>query len=283
MKRRLVNLLPDGLRPILRPIYNSARDLVDRRDNAQLSMVPPQSMVDRYAGSGGDFVLIGAEFKKNLVELGHLRPSDMVLDVGCGIGRIAVALTGYLSGSGGYWGFDIVKTPIHWCQSEITPRFPNFHFEHVDLYNKSTNPQGRIRAADFKFPYQDGFFDFVLLTSVFTHMLPPDLEHYLREIARVLRAGGTCFGTFFLMNEESRELVRSGRSSLDFRHQMQGFFTTDPKVPENAIAYDDDLIRGLFPTCGLDIIHPIYYGYWCKRATSLTYQDVVIARKPASS
>ena len=28
--------------------------------------------------------------------------------------------------SGGYWGFDIVRRGIDWCQERITPKFGNF-------------------------------------------------------------------------------------------------------------------------------------------------------------
>lgn len=45
-------------------------------------------------------------------------------------------------------------------------------------------------------------------------MLPSDVEHYLSEIARVLRKNGRCLVTFFLLNAESLQLTKSGAGSL---------------------------------------------------------------------
>ena len=102
------------------------------------------------------------------------------MDVGCGIGRMAVPLINYLTEVGSYDGFDIIKPNINWCMNNITPRFPHFRFQHVDIYNKHYNNTGTLQANTFSFPYPDESFNFVLLTSVFTHMLPVDLRHYLQ-------------------------------------------------------------------------------------------------------
>lgn len=50
----------------------------------------------------------GEQFLQYFIELGGLKPSDRVLDVGCGIGRLAIPLTQYLDARGGYAGLDIV-------------------------------------------------------------------------------------------------------------------------------------------------------------------------------
>jgi len=97
---------------------------------------------------------------------------------------MAVPLTRYLNEKGSYEGFDIWVEAINWTAKNITPRFPNFHFKFIDVQNKRYNPKGKLRAARLEFPYQNESSDFVFLTSVFTHMLPKDLENYLSEIAR---------------------------------------------------------------------------------------------------
>jgi len=240
------------------------------------SMVPPPSMI--FVGDGS-FSEIGDEFKEYLIGFANLQPNNRILDVGCGIGRMAIPLTGYLSSEGEYWGFDIVKMGIVWCQRRITTKFRNFHFLHADIYNKHYNPHGRISARAFHFPFEDQFFDLVFLTSVFTHMVPLDIENYLREIARVLKTGGACLITFFVMNQESEGLIRSGRSTLNLKHGMEGYFTVDSDVPETAIGYDEEYIEQIFEKSGLTIVRPIHYGSWCSRAQFLSYQDIIIARK----
>jgi SAM-dependent methyltransferase len=192
---------------------------------------------------------------------------------------MAVPLTNYLSGNVGYWGFDIVKDGIEWCQKHISSRFTGFHFQHLDVFNKNYNPGGRIRARDLRFPYPDDSFDFVFLTSVFTHMIPPDLENYVAEISRVLKTGGRCLTTFFLLNDESQDLIRSGRSSLDFRYKTEGCLTIDINNPESAIAYNEEVVVGLLGKHGLKITQPIHYGSWCKRGRFLSFQDILVATK----
>jgi len=272
MKSFLLRLIPEFLKPTLKKFYWSYVD----RLKARRSMIPPESM--NFVG-GGDFTKIGEEFNNYFIELANLQPNDRVLDVGCGIGRMAIPLTNYLSKEGEYWGFDIVKKGIEWCQSRISSKFSNFHFQHSDVYNKFYNPDGKVQAQNFQFPFEDESFDFVFLTSVFTHMLPPDLENYMCEISRVLKTEGKCLITFFLLNEESENLIHSGLSTIDFQYNIQGCLTNDENNPEGAIAYNEEFALGLFRKYGLEIAQPIHYGSWCKRDTFLTYQDLIIATK----
>jgi hypothetical protein len=106
-----------------------------------------------------------------------------------------------------------------------------------------------------------------------------DLENYLSEVSRVLKKGGTCLITFFILNEESIRLVRAGSSSLDFKYEIEGCLTTSETVPENAIAYEEDFVRKQFQKKGLVISQPIHYGSWCNRPEFLTFQDLIIAKK----
>lgn len=265
---RLKKLIPKILRP-----------LFEERDDGN-DMIPPKSL--SFVGKG-DFVKIGREFRRHFIELAQLRPEHRVLDVGCGIGRMAIPLTEFITPAGGYWGFDIVKKGIDWCQERITPKFPNFQFRHSDVYNKHYNPGGSEHACDYRFPFEDDFFDFVFLTSVFTHMVPVDLENYLREITRVLKPGGRCLITFLLINEDSAGLIRAGKSDLDFVHEMDGYFTTKPADPEAAIAYDEAAALAFFDKCGLTVELPVRYGSWCGRNTFLSYQDILIAGKPGAA
>jgi SAM-dependent methyltransferase len=272
VRKLLARFVPASARRALGETYYLVLDVVGGMFRRGDRLTPPKSM--NFAG-GGNFSDVGEEFKRYFVEL---QPSERVLDIGCAIGRMAVPLTAYLSRDGEYYGFDIVRYGIKWCQRHISKKYPNFHFSYVDIYNGNYNAAGKLRAADFIFRYTDKHFDFVFLTSVFTHMLPADLENYVSEISRVLKHGGRCLMTFFLLNAESEALIRAGSSTLDFRHRVYGCLTVNSARPEAAIAYSEDRIRTLLSKHELMTVDPIRYGSWCGRKDYVSYQDMLIAK-----
>lgn len=192
---------------------------------------------------------------------------------------MAVPLTDYLGEGGSYDGFDIVNKGIRWCRKEISSRYPSFNFVHANIYNSLYNPNGNIKAIDYTFPYQDNTFDFVFLTSVFTHMLYDDVNHYLKEISRVLKQGGICFSTTFLVTSEARKLIDKGKSIFQFPHKYEDSFIEYPEYPEGIVGYEEHIIRELFKNHMLKIEEPIRFGEWCGRISAFSFQDVIIARK----
>jgi SAM-dependent methyltransferase len=254
-------------------------ELLDKAFSRRDPLIPPRWMI--FVGPG-DFIAIGKEFLRHFMELAGLKPSDDVLDVGCGIGRLAIPLTTFLDDRGSYEGFDIVPDGIAWCQNQISPRFPHFRFTLADVYNGVYNPRGRYEASEYVFPYPDTSFDFVFLASVFTHMMPGDMENYLRQVVRVLKPDGRCFITYFLITPEVQALVERGVSTLPMREQPGGYSTIDRGTPEYDIAFPESAILALYGEVGLELTAPIQYGTWCGRATGLTYQDVLVAHKLAA-
>lgn len=208
-----------------------------------------------------------------------LAPGHRVLDVGCGIGPLALGLIPHL-GSGSYDGFDIHAESIAWCRRAIGDRDPRFRFRHADLFNTAYNPGGTLRAAEYRFPYESATFDFALLSSVCTHLLRDDVAHYLNELARVLRPGGRCVVSYYLLNEETRRGIAAGTSFLAFTHAVgeAGSRVVDPANPERAIAHPEELVRGLYAASGLRIEEPIRPGRW--NDGSAHQQDVITAVKP---
>ena len=203
-----------------------------------------------------------------------LEPHESVLDIGCGLGKLAVALTPYLDGSGRYEGIDIAVERVRKCREKVTAAYPNFRFRVADIYNKSYNPKGRLKAAEYRFPYADASFDFVFARSVFTHMLPGDVENYIAEIARVLRPKGRCLVTFFLINDGTPR-TRVRKFPFDF-----GIYRTRAEdVPELAVAYRETYVRALLGEHGLRLIEPIRFGKWSGSEDAVSHQDMVIAVK----
>ncbi len=264
------------LSDIAKRTSNAVLDRVDLMAGRRDELTPPRNLM--FVG-GGDYKKVGEEFLRHFISIGGLKPDARVLDVGSGVGRLASPLTCYLSDAGGYWGIEIVERGVLWCQKRITSRFPNFHFMQADVYNKMYNPKGRNQAATYQFPFPDGHFDFVFLTSVFTHMFPPDVANYLSEISRVLRSGGRCFATFFIMNDESRKLINADASTITFPYKGEGYLAYDRDVHEGAVAYEEPWVRQTHQEKGLRVFDPIYYGGWCGRKEFTSYQDIVVSEK----
>jgi len=263
------------------PIRRRFRNYQANRNKARLfgAMAPLVPTVeDMFEGprSFEEFKANGEEFLKIYKEVCNLRPDEKMLDVGSGIGRKTLPLTRYLNDRAIYEGIDITKTGIDWCRERITPRFPNFRFQQIDVYNKHYNPLGKYPPSQYKFPFSDESFSFVILGSVFTHMLPGDVENYLSEVYRVLTKGGRCLISYFLLNEESLSLIDAGKSTLDFKYLRDNYRTISHEVPEEAIALDESLIRSMYSKMGLNIVH-LDYGSWCGRADYLSYQDLILA------
>src|SRR5262249_32595693 len=141
-------------------------------------------------------------------------------------------------------------------------RFPRFHFQHADIHNRTYNPGARCQARDYRFPYADNSFDFVFLSSVFTHMLPDDLRNYVCELRRVLKRGGKCFASFFLLHPGSPEGMATPQAGRTFPHAHDAVCrVADRDWPEDAVAYEERFVFKLFEKAGL-AIDEITYGCW---------------------
>jgi len=244
----------------------------------QEEMIPPRHLRG-YIGSG-DYRAVGEEFLGYFQRLCDLQPNHRVLDMGCGIGRMAVPLTEYLSPQGSYEGIDIVPEGIEWCLAHITRKYPNFRFQLADVFSKYYNSGSKTNASNYRFPFPDNSFDLVFLTSVFTHMLPDEVANYLGELKRVLKPGGKSLISWLILNGESATLVKGGKAALDVSHPLGECLVMNPKVPEEAIAHPEGKILELYGQAGFMIEPPIRYGAWCGRASYMSFQDICIASKP---
>jgi SAM-dependent methyltransferase len=256
-----------------RSLWLRALDARDRVAGRTDPLTPPRRLSD-WVGDR-DFQAVGDHLLHEIAGLAGLRPDEHVLDVGCGIGRLARPLTHHLAAEGGYDGFDIVASAIEWCQEHYSA-FPNFHFQHADVRSTLYNPEGRLQAATFHFPYAGEQFEVVAMTSLLTHLVTTEAEHYIDESARVLRGGGRLFATAFLLEDESRAHLERGDANVRFTGDDGRQALADPSVPASAVALDERWLRDCLEVAGLRLTPP-RYGSWCGRASATGWQDTLVA------
>jgi SAM-dependent methyltransferase len=119
---------------------------------------------------GGEFIAVGKLTYYLLRSLG-LADGQLVVDVGCGSGRLAVQLAPFEGIR--YIGFDVVERLVEYA-SDLSKR-PDWKF---------------LTTDGTRIPCEDGAADFVCFFSVFTHLLHEDTFRYFRETKRVLKRGG---------------------------------------------------------------------------------------------
>ena len=119
----------------------------------------------------------------------------------------------------------------------------------------------------------------MLLKSVFTHMRPAEVANYLREVARILKGNGRCLATFFLLNQQQRNLAAEDRNVLKFSFGTDEWRYVYEHSPESASAYDEDYILNLLEKHGLKLSTPIYYGQWSGRKDGLSFQDMLVIER----
>jgi ubiquinone/menaquinone biosynthesis C-methylase UbiE len=272
--RKLYYALSPALRLKVRRLYYAPSDLMHQIMNKKDKIAPPRGLI--FTGSG-DFLNQGKRYVDIFVEQGGLQPHHHVLDIGSGIGRMAIPLASYLDKTARYEGFDLMKVGIDWCQANITPLYPNFNFTHVALKNDLYTDEGEA-AEHFVFPYGEAQFDFCFLTSVFTHLTDKQVENYLREIRRVLKPNGKCLATFFVLNEQA---TPNSNPEFQFPYDFGHYRLMDEKVKSANVAYQESYLRQFSQEIDLPIV-AFYAGFWShqQKAKALDFQDILVFEKP---
>ena len=275
-----------SITPALARLYRQSRyvaywaiepfDALFRRIN-RIPQYPPIPL-RRHVGLLGGFDGTGYEFVAYLKLLLGLKATDSIWDLGCGCGMLELALES-AGWRGRLVGVDIHAPSIRWAQRTLTRRIPSFQFVHSDIYNPDYWPSGKLTAAQWFAQFSRHRFDLVIAKSLFTHMLPQELELYLNEMAQRLEPGGRGLLTFFILNERQAQL--GPHNTISFVQPETGavYSVRRLNAPTAAVAYREGYLRQLFERHDLRLVDPIRYGTWTGREDGLSYQDIVIVTK----
>jgi SAM-dependent methyltransferase len=227
-------------------LQNIRRSLAPAResDAARIPLPPEEMQLGVGKATADHYLEVGHTLWEDIRSRTDVQPTDSILDIGCGSGRLARHFANYVQRPGRYMGMDIQKSYVDWCQDNISAANPAFAFYHQDIYNGHYNPEGKYEASEYRFPFEDDSFDLIILTSVFTHLLPEDASNYLREVSRLLKPDGYCYSTWFLLGHD-----------VEVKYLV-------PDVREAQVGYGFRYCVDFLERCGLTLAREPSLGAW---------------------
>lgn len=255
-------------------------DSLFRRLN-RLSLYPPIHLRRHVGCLGGGFNGPGYEFVVYLRLLAGLRDGQAIWDLACGCGLLELALAD-LGWEGRVVGTDIHRPCIQWAQRRLGKSLKQHTFEHMDVFNAAYWPAGKLTTAQWLEQFDARDFDVVVAKSLFTHVLPDELDVYFRGIALRLKPGGRAVLTFFLLDEEQARASAEGHARMQF-HPYEADARCSVRTalaPTAAVAYPRAYVLERLREAGFNTdrctIHP---GVWSGRPDGLSFQDIVVIER----
>jgi SAM-dependent methyltransferase len=169
----------------------------------------------------GNFYAVGEAWAQLAMSLAPTS-TPRIVDVGCGCGKMARFFV--VNPAIQYCGLDVFGPAIAWC-CEAFQHFPNFRFEHLDVYSSVYNANGTMPPENTVLPVDDGTADVVICASLFTHLLEAAFVRYLSEIARILAPNGRAVVS---IHDEPKDDAFSGDAA---RIDMDRSFFVDKVTP----------------------------------------------------
>jgi len=235
----------------------------------------------------GDPERVGLDLFSFVAKHVPLRPDFRILDLGCGLGRSSAPFADYLK-DGQLVGVDVVDSVVTFCREEIGSRYPNAHFftcATADSYLKERsgpNPANLPSVNDVL--SAEGPFDLVLAFSVFTHLIPEEMDEYLALFDRVLAQDGRLVLTFLFLDEWTRPAIRNRQlpamileDTPEHAHEPGSVCYASPSNPRAVVAISQEDVLHMAKVHGFQPDR-IVFGNW-RWMDSEMGQDTLILQR----
>jgi SAM-dependent methyltransferase len=151
----------------------------------------------------------------SILNAAGLREIGYVIDVGCGSGRLGLALRSFPN--------------IKFMGIDIVPEMVAFASE------KCERPDWRFLVVEgLSIPENDGVADYVSFFSVITHLKPQESLQYLRDAKRTLKRGGKIVASFLDWNVKDHHRLAGGRLR-QLAHRILGDGVTNTLLDESTM------------------------------------------------
>lgn len=186
--------------------------------------------------------------------------NELIVDWGCGSGRVARHIIKGLNPNQQFMGFDIDKSAIDWANANI-----------ADFFKQSRmDPPLGIEA---------GAVDVLLAYSVLTHLSLNDLRKWVKEAARVLKKDGYFIFTI-LSDTAFVDLMPYAKTSIISEYCNKGIYDTQENDQLESMGVSGDYYRNVW--LHKDFIKSEMQEFFEIVAVERNfhyYQDVVVCRR----
>jgi SAM-dependent methyltransferase len=283
--QRLRRVARAGIESVFRPLENGALSR-----GSHLKMIP--AAPDRRGGTR-TYIEWGYTigfFQPLIFQCLPVQRPYRILDVGSGVGRLAIACAPYLGPGDRYIGLDVNPKDVAFSQKHYDSRFS---FVHLDAHNATYAPSQQ--RACVPWPVETESFDLITALSVWTHMREEDARFYLKQAARALKPKGRALITFFVLDDLYRQTLAGRRDrTSQFYPQPETKWIFDKAItpsrdwfapswatePEEATAINEPAFHDMIEQAGL-CVSSFYPGAW-KEHPGLFFQDVSVLEKRTS-
>ena len=221
-----------------------------------------------------------------------VRPNMRILDLGCGLGRSSAPFVDYLRDEGHLVGVDVVERMASFCREVIRSRYPNSNFYACAAPESYLREQQRENPTNLpsieEVLAQHAPFDLVLAFSVFTHLLPKEMDAYFSLFDRILKADGWLVLTFLFLDEWTRPKIRNralptmvAGDTPDRVPEPGRVCFASPSNPRAAVAIALEDVLQMVKTHGFQPLE-IVFGSW-RALTSEIGQDALILQRVSES